>query len=92
MQGSSLLESLAALSNRLLSQSAAMGALPTLYAATAADVSGGDYIGPGGFAETWGYPKKVSSSARSHDPADAARLWDISEALTGVKYEGLRKP
>jgi len=91
MQGSSLLESLVALSNRLFAQSAAMGALPTLYAATAADVNGGDYIGPGGFAETWGHPKKVGSSARSHDPAAAARLWDISEALTGIKYEALRK-
>jgi len=91
LQGSSLLESLAALSNRLFAQSAAMGALPTLYAATAADVNGGDYIGPDGLAETWGYPKKVRSSARSHDTGAAARLWDISEALTGVKYDRLSK-
>jgi len=91
LQGSSLLESLAALSNRLFAQSAAMGALPTLYAATAADVNGGDYIGPDGLAETWGYPKKVRSSARSHDAGAAARLWDISEALTGVKYDRLSK-
>ena len=36
-----------------------MGALPTLYAATADDVRGGDYFGPGGFAEMWGPPRKV---------------------------------
>ena len=58
--------------NRLLAQSAAMGALPTLYAATAPDVHGGDYIGPDGFGEQWGHPKKVRSNARSHDRGGAA--------------------
>ena len=89
MQGSSLLEAVAHLSNRLFSQSAAMGALPTLYAAAAPGVRGGDYIGPDGFGETWGHPKKVQSSARSHDGEAAARLWGASEALTGVRYQPL---
>ena len=89
MQGSALLEALAHLSNRLFSQSAAMGALPTLYAAAAPGVVGGDYIGPGGFGEAWGHPKKVPSSARSRDAGDAARLWSVSEALTGVRYSAL---
>ena len=89
MQGSSLLEAVAHLSNRLFSQSAAMGALPTLYAAAAPGVRGGDYIGPDGFGETWGHPKKVQSSARSHDAEAAARLWGASEALTGVRYQAL---
>jgi hypothetical protein len=83
------MEKVARLSNRLFSQSAAMGALPTLYAATADDVRGGDYIGPNGFGETWGHPKKVRSSARSHDLEAAARLWDVSEELTGVRFEAL---
>ena len=89
MEGSSLMESITDLGNRLLAQSAAMGALPTLYAATADEVRGGDYIGPDGFFENTGYPKKTQSNARSHDRADAARLWGISEKLTGVSYEAV---
>ena len=90
MQGSKLMESMTQLANRLFSQSAAMGALPTLYAATSPEVRGGDYIGPDGFMENWGHPKKVGSSARSRDKADAAQLWQISESLTGVGYGALR--
>lgn len=75
--------------NRWVGQSAAMGSLPTLYAATAADVQGCDYIGPGGFMETRGYPVKTRSNARSYDPAAAARLWAVSEELTGVRYAAL---
>ncbi|MFQ5665969.1 MAG: short-chain dehydrogenase, partial [Candidatus Binatia bacterium] len=89
MQGSSLREGVWHLANRLLAQSAAMGALPTLHAATAPDVRGGDYIGPDGFGQNWGYPKKLQSNARSHDTAAAARLWEVSKALTGVGYETL---
>jgi hypothetical protein len=36
-----------------------------------------------------GHPRKVRSSARSHDRDAAARLWEISEALTGVRYGAL---
>ena len=72
--------------NPIVGQSTAMGALPTLYAATAADIRGGDYAGPGGFLELHGNPKKVRSSARSHEEALARRLWAISEELTGIKY------
>jgi hypothetical protein len=63
--------------------------LPTLYAATASDVQGGDYIGPDGIGELWGHPKKVESNARSHDPETAVRLWKVSEELTGVSYAAL---
>jgi NAD(P)-dependent dehydrogenase (short-subunit alcohol dehydrogenase family) len=91
MAGSRLRERGMALANRLFSQSAEMGALPTLYAATSPDVAGGDYIGPGGFAETWGYPKKVRSSARSHDREAAARLWSVSQDLTGVDWGPLAR-
>ena len=89
MDGSWVMERLSAGANRLLAQDAAMGALPTLYVATAADVTGGDYVGPGGFMETWGNPKKVTSNARSHDRDAARRLWEMSEDLTGVRYEAL---
>ena len=71
----------------LVTQSAAMGALPTLRAATDPKVHGGDYYGPDGFGEQWGYPVKVKSSERSHDRAAAERLWRVSEELTGVAYE-----
>lgn len=72
--------------NALLLQSAAMGALPTLRAATDPQVLGGQYFGPSGLLEARGYPKLVRSSAQSHDPDVQRRLWTISEELTGVTY------
>ncbi len=92
MDGSRWMESAASALNRLFAQEARMGALPTVFAATAPEVRSGDYIGPDRFFETWGHPKKVSSSARSRDREAARRLWDISEALTGVRYEALAQP
>jgi NAD(P)-dependent dehydrogenase (short-subunit alcohol dehydrogenase family) len=91
MQGSAILESLMDVGNRVFAQSAAMGALPTEYAAVAPEVHGGDYIGPDGFSEMWGNPTKVGCTAAAKDTAAAARLWDISRDLTGVKYEALTK-
>ena len=91
MEGSTWMESLSEFANRVAAQSAAMGALPTVYAATAPDVCGGDYIGPDGIAELWGNPKKVQSNSRSHDTAVAAKLWEISEKLTGVRYAALAR-
>lgn len=72
--------------NPFIGQKPSMGALPALYAATAPDVQGGDYYGPDGWQELRGYPTKVRSSDRSYDPAVAAKLWIISEELTGVRY------
>ena len=71
--------------NRVLAQSAAMGALPILYAATAEGVNGCDYIGPTSWGGMRGYPGKVRSSPRSYDVALARRLWQVSEDLTGVR-------
>lgn len=73
--------------NALFAQSARQGALPMLYAATAPDIEGGDYIGPGGFRNMRGAPEKQRSSERSYDRERAARLWEVSEELTGVTYE-----
>lgn len=67
-----------------LMQPAAIGALPTLRAATAPDVQGGDYYGPGGLGEARGFPVKVSSSRAARDAETARRLWDVSVELTGV--------
>lgn len=71
----------------LVSQSALKGALPTLYAATSHEAEGGEYYGPDGFYEAWGYPTKASSTRRSQNLESGQRLWDVSEQLTGVHYE-----
>jgi NAD(P)-dependent dehydrogenase (short-subunit alcohol dehydrogenase family) len=72
--------------NFWLVQSSAMGALPTLRAATDPAACGGDYYGPGGPLEFTGYPVKVQSNARSRDVDVQRRLWAESEQLTGVSY------
>ena len=63
-----------------------MGSLPTLRAATDADVDGGDYFGPDGFQEFKGYPEKVEMTSRAKDDDMADRLWDVSVGLSGVDY------
>jgi NAD(P)-dependent dehydrogenase (short-subunit alcohol dehydrogenase family) len=73
--------------NRLFAQSADMGALPTLYAATMPDLPGGTYIGPGGRAEQRGHPKVVTAAGKAYDEQAWLRLWEVSEQLTGVRYE-----
>jgi NAD(P)-dependent dehydrogenase (short-subunit alcohol dehydrogenase family) len=75
-----------AIGNRILAQSADMGALPTLYAATMPDVSAGDFYGPGGLGEMRGHPTKVAPGKAAQDTAVAAKLWGKAEALTGVRY------
>jgi hypothetical protein len=69
-----------------LSQNAAHGALPTLYAAVAAEAVAGGYYGPDGFAELKGYPTAVSVPHRALDETIALRLWVESERLTHVKF------
>lgn len=63
---------------------AAQGAWPTLMAATAPDVSGGQYFGPSGFMEMAGPAKRVDSNALSKDEALAKKLWDVSVRDSGV--------
>ncbi|MGW1931235.1 SDR family NAD(P)-dependent oxidoreductase [Streptomyces sp. NPDC001919] len=70
----------------LVTQDAAMGALPTLRAATDPQVTGGQYYGPSGMGGTRGYPQVVASSGRSHDTAVQQRLWAVSEQLTDVTF------
>lgn len=70
----------------LVFQSAKGGALPTLYAALGTDINGGDYCGPQSMREMRGSPGKVSSNRASNDEAAAARLWSVSEQMTGVRY------
>lgn len=82
----SIQDALMAIGNRLFAQSAAMGALPTLYAATAPDVVGGAFYGPDGIGEIRGHPRRVGSSRASTDQATAAGLWSLAEELTGVSF------
>jgi hypothetical protein len=86
MTGSSTMESLWGTINGAFAQSAAMGALPTLYAATSPEIFGSEYIGPDGVAELWGHPKKVNPSSAAKDTTVAAKLWEVSEELTKVHY------
>jgi len=75
----------ATVGNKLLAQSDTMGALPTLYAATA-DIPGGTFIGPDGFRHMRGHPAVDTPAAQALDPETARRLWDLSEQLTGVSW------
>ncbi|MER5734984.1 MULTISPECIES: oxidoreductase [unclassified Streptomyces] len=72
--------------NPLLAQRPERGALPQLYAATAPEAAGGDFIGPDGPGELRGSPVRVKPSAAAADPETGRRLWDLSEELTGVRY------
>ncbi|KRE34282.1 oxidoreductase [Paenibacillus sp. Soil724D2] len=67
-------------------QSAAMGSLPTLYAATYPMLKGGEYIGPDGKGGNKGYPKIDNSVLNLYNPQITKRLWDVSESLTGISY------
>lgn len=75
------------LANQLFAQPQAMGALPSLYAATSPDAVGGAYYGPSGLLELGGNPERVPSNEKSHNEQDAKRLWAVSEELTGVDFE-----
>ena len=67
-------------------QDQAMGALPQIRASVDPNVKGSEYYGPNGFGEMKGDPVLVKSNEASHNRADAWKLWEISEQLTGVKY------
>ena len=68
------------------SQSAEVGAWPTLQAATDENVSGGSYWGPSWLFQLMGAPKQVNSSRHSRDLATASKLWNCSQELTGVQF------
>jgi NAD(P)-dependent dehydrogenase (short-subunit alcohol dehydrogenase family) len=72
--------------NSIFGQKPEMGALPALFAATAPDVQGGGYYGPGSWGGLRGHPTRLRSGDRSYDTALASRLWTVSEELTGVCY------
>lgn len=69
-----------------LAQSPDQGALSQLYAATAPNVEGGQFIGPDGMAELRGAPKQVALAERASDAETCRRLWELSEDLSDVRF------
>ncbi|WP_068028627.1 oxidoreductase [Nocardia mexicana] len=86
----SFLDRIMAVGNRVLAQSAEMGALPTLFAATA-EIEPGAFYGPTGMRGLRGYPGRSGSSSASRDEVTARRLWELSEQLTKVTYPFSRR-
>jgi NAD(P)-dependent dehydrogenase (short-subunit alcohol dehydrogenase family) len=82
----SIQDKLMGIGNTIFAQSAAMGALPTLYAATE-DIPGGSYVGPDGLAEQRGHPHLVGMSGAARNEESARKLWERSEELTGVTFD-----
>jgi NAD(P)-dependent dehydrogenase (short-subunit alcohol dehydrogenase family) len=70
-----------------ISQSAAEGALPTLFAATSQAAEPGGYYGPNWFYELKGSPVPAKIMPQAKDFAAAAMLWDVSATLTGVSFD-----
>lgn len=87
MAGRPLTARVMGLGNRLVGQSPEQGALPQLFAATAANARSGAYYGPDGPAQMRGAPVEVTSSAAARSRDEAHRLWSISEEMTGVVYD-----
>ena len=72
--------------NHLLGQGVKMGALPTLRAAFDDNAKAGEYFGPSRCFHMHGYPKKQASNKMSYDEEKARKLWELSEEMTGIKY------
>jgi len=83
---SGLLRALMQIGNRLIAQSAAMGALDELYAAVSPSAESGKLYGPDGFREMRGYPVEVKPDGAAKNEETARRLWDLSEKLSGVSW------
>ena len=70
----------------LFGHSAADGARPILFAATSPEAKPGAYYGPGGIGELRGAPAPALIMPQARDAATAARLWDVTEKLTGTSF------
>ena len=71
---------------RLVGQSPEAGALPTVRAATEADLPGGSYVGPAGPFQLKGAPTLVPLPDPARDAELARALWELSERATGVRW------
>lgn len=70
----------------LVLPSASRGAMPVMMAATDSGLRGGEYIGPSGLWQAFGYPAVLRSGKISHNRKLWRRLWEVSEEMTGIKY------
>ena len=70
----------------LFGHSAADGARPLLFAATSPEAKPGGYYGPGGLGELRGSPATALIMPQARDRAAAAKLWEVSETLTGASF------
>ncbi len=86
MRGNSVEFRVTQLMNSVIAQSAEMGALPILFAATAPGLPNDSFVGPADKWQTRGYPTLVDRTAAAKDALSARRLWDWSEEITGVSY------
>jgi NAD(P)-dependent dehydrogenase (short-subunit alcohol dehydrogenase family) len=81
-----VMKQLMRIGNRVLAQSAEMGALCQLYAAVDPGAESGSFYGPDGLGELRGHPTRVRPAPSATDAETARRLWELSEELTGVGF------
>lgn len=86
MKGSAVLGGVMRFMNAVLAQPASQGALGSLMAATQPGLSGGEYVGPVRFNHLRGPPVVSRSNEESYDLTVAAKLWEVSETLTDVRF------
>ena len=82
----SLVARVSTLFGPLISQTAAAGALPILFAAASPDAKAAGYYGPDGFQELKGAVAPAHIAAKAKDPAAVRKLWQVSEQLTGATW------
>ncbi|MCF8403910.1 MAG: SDR family NAD(P)-dependent oxidoreductase [Bacteroidales bacterium] len=70
---------------KMISQDQAHGALPQIRGAVDPEVKGGEYYGP--HKGMKGFPVVTESNEASHNKADAKKLWEVSEKLTGINFK-----
>jgi NAD(P)-dependent dehydrogenase (short-subunit alcohol dehydrogenase family) len=87
MEGNAAQVRLMEIANRIIGQSDAHGAWPSLYGATAPAVVGGRFYGPELLLR--GRPARALAKPLAHNRSTARRLWDVSEELTGVRFDKL---
>ena len=75
------------ITNALMAQPAAKGSIPTVLCAAGTEAVPGAYYGPTGMGEMRGPVSDALVSEKALIEADAANLWDQSEALVGFSWE-----
>ncbi len=74
------------IAKKILAQSPEKGSLPMVYAGSSGNLSGGEYVGPGGLMNMRGLPEIQEPSEDARDEELAERLWTVSEDLTDTEF------